>query len=239
MMQGFLPCVKYWVVRLMCDNSMAVSNISKEGATKSFKLTQLVIQIPQLCDWKGTQLVPVHLRGSCNIQANALSRKRLMSELSWRMSVPQLMRWGRFQPHGHMPIKSELRTTSAAAFGGSTEVFWRLYLRDMTSSLDNMAIVGFVVMAQKVVVPHHDNSITSHLRFLHVWVTSNCQLFIKKISLFPFGTFMKNKDQRSWSSHSSFLLKCCCSTARTDVCEDYTGAGCVYFRDKCQISHRH
>ena len=41
-----------------------------------------------------------------------------------------------------------LQDNLAAAFWGSTEVFWGLYLRDMTSRLDNMAIFGIVVMEQ-------------------------------------------------------------------------------------------
>ena len=70
---GFLPQLKSWVVRLMCDNAVVVSYIAREGGTKSFRLTRLTIRLLKFCDRKGITLVPVNLPGSRNVLADALS----------------------------------------------------------------------------------------------------------------------------------------------------------------------
>ena len=57
----------------MCDNAVVVSYIIKEDGTKSFRLTCLMIHVLKFCNRKDIRLVPVHLPGSRNIQANALS----------------------------------------------------------------------------------------------------------------------------------------------------------------------
>ena len=71
--QCFLSHFRSQVVRLMCDNSMAVSYISKQGETKLFRLTQHAIWLLRLCNRKGIWLVPVHLPGAaCIKQTNTL-----------------------------------------------------------------------------------------------------------------------------------------------------------------------
>ena len=70
----FLPHVRSRVVRLMCDNAVTVVYIKNEGGTQSFTLMQLKIRLLKWCDRKAIKLVPVHLPGVHNIQADSLSR---------------------------------------------------------------------------------------------------------------------------------------------------------------------
>ena len=94
----FLPQLKSRVVRLMCDNAVVVSYINKEGGTKSFRLTRLTIRLLKFCDWKGIRLVPVHLPGSRNIQADALSRVGQTLATEWAINGqllhPVFSAWG-------------------------------------------------------------------------------------------------------------------------------------------------
>ena len=82
----FLPQLKSRVVRLMCDNAVVVTYINKEGGTKSFRLTRLTIRLLKFCDRKGIRLVPVHLPGSRNIQADALSRVGQTLATEWAIN---------------------------------------------------------------------------------------------------------------------------------------------------------
>ena len=94
----FLPQLKSRVVRLMCDNAVVVSYINKEGGTKSFRLTRLTIRLLKFCDQKGIRLVPVHLPGSRNIQADALSRVGQTLAMEWAINGqllhPVFSAWG-------------------------------------------------------------------------------------------------------------------------------------------------
>ena len=94
----FLPQLKSRVVRLMCDNAVVVSYINKEGGTKSFRLTRLTIRLLKFCDRKGIRLVPVHLPGSRNIQADALSRVGQTLATEWAINGqllhPVFSAWG-------------------------------------------------------------------------------------------------------------------------------------------------
>ena len=94
----FLPQLKSRVVRLMCDNAVVVLYINKEGGTKSFRLTRLTIRLLKFCDRKGIRLVPVHLPGSRNIQADALSRVGQTLATEWAINGqllhPVFSAWG-------------------------------------------------------------------------------------------------------------------------------------------------
>ena len=94
----FLPQLKSRVVRLMCDNAVVVSYINKEGGTKSFRLTHLTIRLLKFCDRKGIRLVPVHLPGSRNIQADALSQVGQTLATEWAINGqllhPVFSAWG-------------------------------------------------------------------------------------------------------------------------------------------------
>ena len=72
--RDFLPHLRYRVVRLMCDNAVTVAYIKNEGGTRSHTLMQMTIRLLKWCDSKAITLVPVHLPGVCNIQADSLSR---------------------------------------------------------------------------------------------------------------------------------------------------------------------
>ena len=86
------------VVRLTYNNTEAMSYISKEGGTKSFKLTQFVIKILKICDdWKEIWLVSVHLPGARNIQGDALLRVGLTIPSGWAIRkelLPVFVKWG-------------------------------------------------------------------------------------------------------------------------------------------------
>ena len=94
----FLPQLKSRVVRLMCDNAVVVLYITKEGGTKSFRLTRLTIRLLKFCYLKGTRLVPVHLPRSRNIQADALSRLGQTLATEWAINGqllhPVFSAWG-------------------------------------------------------------------------------------------------------------------------------------------------
>ena len=69
-LRDFLPCLRTWVVWLMCDNAVTVAYIKKEGGTRSYTLMQMTIRLFKCCDSKAITLVPVHLPGVHNIQAD-------------------------------------------------------------------------------------------------------------------------------------------------------------------------
>ena len=67
----------------MCNNSTAVSYITKEGMIKLYKLTQLAVWFLRVRNWMGIQLVPVHLSRVRIVRAGALSHvvQTTLSEL--------------------------------------------------------------------------------------------------------------------------------------------------------------
>ena len=89
-----LPQHKSHVVCLMCDNAVVVSYIIKEGGTKSFRLTCLMIRLLKFCNQKDIKLMPVHLPGSRNIQANALSHVGQTLLTEWVVFHPVFSSWG-------------------------------------------------------------------------------------------------------------------------------------------------
>ena len=72
--RDFLHHLRYRVVRLMCDSAVTVAYIKNEGGTRSHTLMQMTIRLLKWCDSKAITLVPVHLPGVHNIQADSLSR---------------------------------------------------------------------------------------------------------------------------------------------------------------------
>ena len=89
-----LPQHKSHVVCLMCDNAVVVSHIIKEGGTKSFRLTCLMIRLLKFCNQKDIKLMPVHLPGSRNIQANALSHVGQTLLTEWVVSSSSVLLMG-------------------------------------------------------------------------------------------------------------------------------------------------
>ena len=86
------------VVRLMCDNAVTVAHIKNEGGTRSHTLMQLTIRLLKWCDHKAITLVPVHLPGVHNIQADSLSRVGQTLTTEWTMAMerlrPVFAKWG-------------------------------------------------------------------------------------------------------------------------------------------------
>ena len=85
--RDFLPLLRSRVVRLMCDNAVTVAYINNEGGTRSYTLTQMTIHLLKWCDHKVITLVPVHLPGVHNIQADSLSRVGQTLNTEWTMAM--------------------------------------------------------------------------------------------------------------------------------------------------------
>ena len=88
--RDFLPHLRYRVVRLMCDNAVTVAYIKNEGGTRSHTLMQMTIRLLKWCDNKAITLVPVHLPGVRNIQADSLSRVGQTLTTEWTMAMESL-----------------------------------------------------------------------------------------------------------------------------------------------------
>ena len=96
--RDFLPHLRSRVVRLMCDNAVTVAYIKNEGGTRSYTLMQMTIRLLKWCDRKAITLVPVHLPGVHNIQADSLSRVGQTLNTGWTMAMellrPVFAKWG-------------------------------------------------------------------------------------------------------------------------------------------------
>ena len=88
--RDFLPHLRSRVVRLMCDNAVTVAYIKNEGGTRSHTLMQLTIRLFKWCDRKAITLVPAHLPGVHNIQADSLSRVGQTLTTEWTMAMESL-----------------------------------------------------------------------------------------------------------------------------------------------------
>ena len=101
--RDFLPHLRSRVVRLMCDNAVTVAYIKNEGGTRSHTLMQMqmTIRLLKWCDSKAITLVPIHLPGVHNIQADSLSRVGQTLTTEWTMAMaslqPLFAKWG--EPH--------------------------------------------------------------------------------------------------------------------------------------------
>ena len=96
--RDFLPHPRSRVVRLMCDNAVTVVYIKNEGGMRSHTLMQMTIRLLKWCDSKAITLVPVHLPGVHNIQADSLSRVGQTLTTEWTMAMeslrPVFAKWG-------------------------------------------------------------------------------------------------------------------------------------------------
>ena len=96
--RDFLPHLRSRVVRLMCYNVVTVAYIKNEGGPRSHTLMQLTIRLLKWCDRKAITLVPVHLPGVHNIQADSLSRVGQTLTMEWSMAMerlrPVFAKWG-------------------------------------------------------------------------------------------------------------------------------------------------
>ena len=98
MLWDFLPHLRSRVVRLMCDNAVTVAYIKNEGGTRSHTLMQMTMRLLKWCDSRAITLVPVHLPGVHNIQADSLSRVGQTLTTEWTMAMeslrPVFAKWG-------------------------------------------------------------------------------------------------------------------------------------------------
>ena len=96
--RDFLPHLRSRVVRLMCDNAVTVAYIKNEGGTRSHTLMQLTIRLLKWRDHKAITLVPIHLPGVHNIQADSLSRVGQTLTTEWTKAMerlrPVFAKWG-------------------------------------------------------------------------------------------------------------------------------------------------
>ena len=89
--RDFVPRLRSWVVRLMCDNAVTVAYIKNEGGgTRSHTLMQMTIRLLKCCDSKAITLVSVHLPGVHSIQADSLSRVGQTLTTEWTMAMESL-----------------------------------------------------------------------------------------------------------------------------------------------------
>ena len=93
-----LPHQRSRAVRLMCDNAVTVAYIKNEGGMRSHTVMQLTIPLLKWCNHKAITLVPVHLPGVHNIQADSLSRVGQTLTTEWTMAMerlrPMFAKWG-------------------------------------------------------------------------------------------------------------------------------------------------
>ena len=96
--RDFLPHLRSRVVRLMCDIAVTVAYIKNKGGTQSCTLMQMTLRLMKWCDRKAITLVPVHLPGVHNIQADTLSRVGQTLNTEWTMVMerlrPVFAQWG-------------------------------------------------------------------------------------------------------------------------------------------------
>ena len=73
----------------------------ERGGTRSYTLMQLTLRLLKWCDRKAITLVPVHLPGVHNIQADSLSRVGQTLNTEWMMAMerlrPVFAQWGETQ----------------------------------------------------------------------------------------------------------------------------------------------
>ena len=85
-------------MRLMCDNIMTVAYIKNEGGTRSYTFMQMTIRLLKWWDRKAIMLVPIHLPGVHNVQADSLSRVGQTLNTEWTMAIehlrPMFVQWG-------------------------------------------------------------------------------------------------------------------------------------------------
>ena len=78
--------------------TVTVAYIKNEGGTKSHTLMQMTIWLLKWCDSKAITLVPIHLPGMRNIQADSLSRVGQTLTTEWTMAMeslrPVFAKWG-------------------------------------------------------------------------------------------------------------------------------------------------
>ena len=97
----FAEAVEHRVVRIHSDNRTTVSCLQKQGTLKSRTLNKLTAQIVTWAANKKVTILPVHIQGYRNVEADALSRKDLTHASEWSLSrqeFDRVVRWSNLQP---------------------------------------------------------------------------------------------------------------------------------------------
>ena len=83
---AFSHALQGTVTRAHIDNTTAVAYIRKEGGTKSTHLTKDATQLLNWCDLHRVTLIPVHIAGVRNVEADRLSRAGQLLNSEWSLS---------------------------------------------------------------------------------------------------------------------------------------------------------
>ena len=97
----FAPHVVNCTVRIHSDNSTTVACLKRQGSLKSKTLNKLSAKLVSWSDKHNVTLIPVHIQGYRNVEADALSRKDLTHASEWSLSEREfhkVVKWSRLQP---------------------------------------------------------------------------------------------------------------------------------------------
>ena len=83
---AFREHLKGKVTRVHIDNTTAVAYIRKEGGTCSYLLTRDARMLLQWCDRNQVTLIPVHIAGVRNVEADRLSREGQLLSSEWSLT---------------------------------------------------------------------------------------------------------------------------------------------------------
>ena len=157
-----------------------------------------------------------------------------MSALSWRMSVPQLMRWGQFHPHGPMPIKSGFRTTSLQlfgaplkSFGGCTWGTWPVAWIIWQFWYCGYGAIGCCACTIILLVPTSDS-----YTFESPLVGSS---LLRRLPCSRLVPLWRTKIRGLGVPTHPPCLSAAAQLLELAFVGDYAGVGCAYFRDKRKV----
>ena len=88
-------------VRVHSDNSTTVACLKRQGSLKSRTLNKLTAKLVSWADKNSVTLIPVHIQGYRNVEADALSRKDLTHASEWSLSSKEFHRvvtWSKLTP---------------------------------------------------------------------------------------------------------------------------------------------
>ena len=97
----FAEDVESRVVRVHSDNRTTVSCLRKQGSLKSRSLNKLTAKVVSWAASMKVTILPVHIQGYRNVEADALSRKDLTHASEWSLSreeFDKVVRWSNLQP---------------------------------------------------------------------------------------------------------------------------------------------
>ena len=89
--QEFKEALQGRTTRVFIDNTTAVAYIRKQGGTKSCALTQDARKLLLWCDSQDMTLIPVHIAGVMNVEADRLSRAGQLLSTEWSLTDTQFL----------------------------------------------------------------------------------------------------------------------------------------------------